>query len=1260
VSPGDPKVRVNDALVRPAAARVRRYVETERADRAQKKYGRRGDRAALDAAVEALQRAVAVSKPGDSDYARYTGNLAYYLKLRSNATEDPADLDAAIQYAREAVDASLPKDSYRPIWTHNLALYLHRRYMLTGDLGDLKAAVSNARESARATPRRKRDESGSRWATFERYAFEQYEETGSTADLDAAVEGAQKAVAATKRNEESWAYRRAQLAFNLHVRYSIARRTADLDAAITAVNEAVTDTSASESHRALCLSTLAMIQLAQFERSGDQADLDRAVENGARAVTLSSADDDDRPKYLMNLSALLLRRYEITGSAVSLASARHATDEALTLTPEGDGDRRMYLANRALIGLRDYERTGDIMPLEAAAADAREAVASIPAGHEGRPIALSTRGMIEFRLYERTGDIQALEAAIAVLRASVDGTRPADLRRPAVLSNLGMCLGRRFERSGDPEDLDNAIDALRQAEAIGLSVSDSGFWLSNLGAYLRIRFDRAGDETDINEAVDFGQRAIALVPENHSYRTTFLSNAGASLMARYTISDRIEDLDEAAEFFRAAIGSGARKLPDRPMYLMNHGLTLHARFQASGELHDARESVRYCREALNTLPPDHAARTTYLSNLSMCLDSLAERTGDQPDMADAVEAARDALAILGPDHPDRALCLLNLGNALYTRYEYDDDRSDQAAAFEAWREATEVPTANPAVRLLVARRWGRAAAWAGRWDDAVDGFSAAVLILPSVVWHGLTPATRQRQAARWAGLAADAACCAIKTARPELAVELLEQGRTMLWNQALNLRENLAELASVAPELAGRLEAARAVLNTPSAEAEPLSAVTGSMATGTSHAASGVAFMPARQDAVGQLARAAREYDDVLGRIRTMPGFEHYLGATPYPELRKVSPEGTVVIVNASRYGCHAVVVAPDTDQACVVDLPDLDLDSAADHAAQLSRLLENLQGQRQPFLARERDRHGLLDILGWLWDVIAEPVLRSIQANLREPVPAGNDLPRIWWCPTGPLVSLPLHAAGHHPRHRSQRHDNHPHGTTVLARAVSSYIPTLTALHRASRFSAPQPVRHLTVATPTLDRAGFPPLPDVTTELERLLRYFPPGPANHQLVGPRATRGAVLEEMGSHDWIHLACHAGPLRSGRRQAPATDRGFALWDNDLTITDLAEQPGREGGLAFLSACQTASGSEKHLDEALHLAAAMQFLGYSHIVATMWSIADSPAPRVADLFYATLAKLGSVPVAHALHHAVLILRSQDPTDPLTWAPYVHIGC
>jgi CHAT domain-containing protein len=80
---------------------------------------------------------------------------------------------------------------------------------------------------------------------------------------------------------------------------------------------------------------------------------------------------------------------------------------------------------------------------------------------------------------------------------------------------------------------------------------------------------------------------------------------------------------------------------------------------------------------------------------------------------------------------------------------------------------------------------------------------------------------------------------------------------------------------------------------------------------------------------------------------------------------------------------------------------------------------------------------------------------------------------------------------------------------------------------------------------------------------------------------------------------VHLACHGS-----QRPEDPTESAFRLADGPLRMADLIEQrdPGpRE--LAFLSACHTATGSPRGLDEAIHLAAAMQLLGYRHVIATL---------------------------------------------------------
>ena len=356
------------------------------------------------------------------------------------------------------------------------------------------------------------------------------------------------------------------------------------------------------------------------------------------------------------------------------------------------------------------------------------------------------------------------------------------------------------------------------------------------------------------------------------------------------------------------------------------------------------------------------------------------------------------------------------------------------------------------------------------------------------------------------------------------------------------------------------------------------------------------------------------------------------------------------MIVNASRHGCHALIIDARNEHVRVVPLPALSLDAAARHADAMLAALAGAAAPGRALPDRERDRHAILDVLDWLWDAIAEPVLTAL-GHTAAPDP-GRPWPRVWWCPTGPLAVLPVHAAGHHPRLRTATARS---ADSVPDRVISSCTPTLTALIRARQPTANTAVRQLAVGLPATP--GQPPLPAVPAELKVLARHFPPGNGSRQLAGPQATRAAVLTAIVDHSWVHLACHA----SQQRADPARS-GFNLWDGTLTITDLAAQPTQGQDLAFLSACQTAAGSVRHLDEAIHLAAAMQFLGYRHVIATLWTINDSPAPHLADAVYTTLTQNGKPDpgkAAEALHHATRTLRQTDPTNPLLWAPYIHLG-
>jgi len=96
-------------------------------------------------------------------------------------------------------------------------------------------------------------------------------------------------------------------------------------------------------------------------------------------------------------------------------------------------------------------------------------------------------------------------------------------------------------------------------------------------------------------------------------------------------------------------------------------------------------------------------------------------------------------------------------------------------------------------------------------------------------------------------------------------------------------------------------------------------------------------------------------------------------------------------------------------------------------------------------------------------------------------------------------------------------------------------------------------------------------------------------------------------------------------------------------------------------AFLSACHTTVGHESSPDEAIHLAAAMQFSGFRSVIGSMWSVDDKVVGQVVSAFYDEMfdgsERLDCTRAAVALHKAMKKLRNKIPLEQQI--VFVHIG-
>ncbi|WP_030915708.1 CHAT domain-containing protein [Streptosporangium amethystogenes] len=561
---------------------------------------------------------------------------------------------------------------------------------------------------------------------------------------------------------------------------------------------------------------------------------------------------------------------------------------------------------------------------------------------------------------------------------------------------------------------------------------------------------------------------------------------------------------------------------------------------------------------------------------------------------DTLKRNRERLAALPEGHPEHTATLKTLAHTLFQQYQLAHDETAYQEAADLTRR---VVSADPgqAARLMMA--WGIAARLRA---------TAAGMVSPDE--DDLRPSGLAR-------LSSDNVISAIARNDVPAALEALEDGRALLLSSAINARRELANLRAADSDLAERFvalrERIRAVASDPGHEPTP--------------------------EEFARLRDLAGESSELAGRIQALPEFGRFLMPLPLgmPALRPVAAEGPVVTVNVNPRRCDALALCADGVR--LVPLPGLRAAELVEQAEAFHAAIATVQAGPGP-LSRQAQQV-LLDTLGWLWDVLAEPVLTELGLTGS---PEGGVWPRLWWSPTGPLNSLPLHAAGHHTIA----------GASVLDRVVSSYTPTLRALlHSRSR---PVPARRagLTVAMPqTPGHAALPETAGEAVEVTAGLRGL-------ALIGAQASRAAVLAALPEATVAHFACHAG----SDPYDPSASR-LLLHDGPLSVTEISRLDLDDAELAYLSACATARGGARLADEAIHLASAFQLAGYAQAVATLWEIGDQVAAAMAADFHRevrlTVEAQVRIPGALALHTATRRMRAARPGQPSAWAAFLHSG-
>ena len=951
----------------------------------------------------------------------------------------------------------------------------------------------------------------------------------------------------------------------------------------------------------------------RYIQLGVMGNLDEAFVLRQEALDLCPSGHPYRFAPLIGFAVCLSIRFNQLGRIEDLDESITCGRETLKLCPLGHPGRWESLNVLAVSLSTRNDQLGMMENLDEAIVLSREALALCPSGHPSRSDSLINLAEYLSARYQQLGEMKDLIEGIALGQEALELCPCGHPSRAVSLNCLARNLSNRYNRLGKMKDMDEAIVLGREALT---------FWpperpnrwkpLTGLAARLTDRYFRLGVIDDLDEAIFLNREALELCPPENPNRFVPLNALAADLSTLYSLFREMKDLDEAIILGREELSLRPPGHPDRSHSLNNLALRLTSRYKRVDMIQDLNDAIVFGQEALEFLPPAHLNRSIALNNLASHFALRHDRLKESKDLDQAISLNREALELCPSGNPDRSYALLCLTSTLYDRFTRIGDVNDQDELFSLYAELDVLQTVS-SIDLVAAKSWICAAERCQHPTTLAAYRTSLRLLVEHLVTLPLLPQNldilKNKNHIFTSSLAVDAFSAYLRNHSPADAVELLEQGRGVFWNQLTRLRSPLDDviasgqagekLADKFTALASRI---RNMLNSPDT---------------------------AEHDRAWRLNVRLQK---VVTNIRGLPGLSRFLLPPLFSDLQQAASEGPVIIVNASQYSCDALVVLLNQDP---VHIPlSITLEGVGMLSSRLRTLTQRIISMGVHQVTRELGR-----ILRELWDDVVSPIVKFLQTLY----PSRS---RIWWCPTSEFSLLPLHAAGPYRKGQWNLADVY----------ISSYTPTLTALIRARQHDALDSVaeeKHF-VAIGQAEALGEDKLVSVGDELAAVARHVDGLATFTRIEGQEACISRVAEELGKNQWVHLACHG----LSNSQLPF-ESAFALADGHLTIQHIIQYELKNSQFAYLSACHTTVGDEESPDEVIHLASAMQFAGFRSVVGTMWAVDDGEANKITSSFYKHMldesGRLDHTRAALALNKT---LRSADaPFDQRVL--YIHIG-
>lgn len=567
------------------------------------------------------------------------------------------------------------------------------------------------------------------------------------------------------------------------------------------------------------------------------------------------------------------------------------------------------------------------------------------------------------------------------LRYAQDAERMLDSNNgsphPAALKDdLAMIYSSFYYRFGAAPDLELAVSYSEAALALlPEGHHDIPRQQLHLSSLYQSRYVRYRDVQDLENALRWAHLARETMPRNNPNHLVCYSTLAHLYDRKVKLSRDIKDMDQALAFMQQAVEQAPQNDPDFPEFYESMASLYSTYYEYFGGSEAKNNIIKWMKMAVEA-----GERLGYIKisdlQISLASELLQKylRLRDETDLQAALQYALISVRSTPDDHSAGLHRYTTLARIYEQQHALDHKEELRQLTMNTFRRASAFSGQTPIAQWGLAQRWTRFVD-SVQSPESLEAYSYAFSILPAILWVGTNITTRHEALVdhKVTQLAANAVTSCVLNGHYEAAVEFLEQSLSITFNQLLDLQAYLSLLEPDHPSLAENLRKVSSELGELVVTAEE---------TGHSLKA-GFA-----SDASNRTRKLAMERDDLLKKIRALPGFEHFLLPMPFSKLREASACGPVVMISCTRWQTDALIMINPNASVLYFRLHGVDANDLRFQQQRLQKALNNLgiHTRHVDRAGRVSHRHPspehtmLNEVLEWLWTFVVSPIYTTLQ----------------------------------------------------------------------------------------------------------------------------------------------------------------------------------------------------------------------------------------------------------------------------------------